>query len=197
MSHHLYHTPGFILGSHVSGEANRVFRIFTKDLGLVRATAQGVRYLKSKLRYSLQDFSYVDLSLVRGQEVWRITGAVKKDDLFTVFREDSYTLAVFGRVFSLLERLLSGEDKNERLWQYLEEAVLFAVSKKRSAELVRNFEYILVLRILGSLGYLGQSPETFTFVESPYWSEELLLGLNDSIPLVVGEINKSLRETQL
>ncbi|MCR4311012.1 MAG: recombination protein O N-terminal domain-containing protein [Candidatus Taylorbacteria bacterium] len=197
MSHHLYHTSGFILGSSASGEANRVFRIFTREVGLVYATAQGVRYLKSKLRYGLQDYSFVDVSLVRGREVWRVTGASKRENILDSLRGNPELCGVFGRVFALLDRLLSGEEKNELLWQYLEGAMQFATTKEHSSTAVRHFEYILVLRILSSLGYLGQSPETVSFVESPYWSDELLLDVAERVPHILGEINKSLRESQL
>jgi len=195
--HHIYHTQGIILGSAVVGEANRAFRIFTKELGFVVASAQGVRFLKSKLRYSLHDFSLCYLSLVRGREFWRVTGASKRENLFDVLRESPSMRAVFARVFSLLERLLSGEEKNERLWNYLDEAARFAALKKHSRELVRNFEYILVLRVLSCLGYLGHSPDSASFVESMYWSDELLLRASSLVPKIVGEINRSLRESQL
>lgn len=197
MSHHIYHTKGFVLGSAVSGESNRLFRILTKELGFVRASAQGIRFLKSKLRYSLHDFSYCDLSLVRGKEMWRVTGAVKTENIFEVLRNEPQTFAVFSRVFALLERLLSGEEKNEQLFAYLEEAVLFSLSGKLSKEMVRNFEYVLVLRILSCLGYLGSSADFEIFTESPYWSGEMLLKVNSVFPKVLGEINRSLRESQL
>ncbi len=197
MSHHLYHTPGFILGSSAFGEANCYFKIFTKELGFIKASAQGVRLEKSKLRYSLHNFSYCDLSLVRGKEFWRVTGAIKRGNLYEIFREDPETRAVFLRIFSLLERLLSGEEKNESLWCYIEEAVAFASAKKHSENLARNFEYILALRVLHALGYLGVSPDTEFFVKSPFWSDDLLARVNSLMPRILGEINRSLKESQL
>ena len=77
MLHHIYHTEGFVLSGQSVGEANKYFRIFTKDFGMVGAMAQGIRLLQSKLRYSLQDYSYSKISLVRGKQVWRIVGAIK------------------------------------------------------------------------------------------------------------------------
>lgn len=195
--HHIYHTEGFILGSSASGEANRSFRIFTKELGLIKASAQGVRYLKSKLRYSLHDYSFAELSLVRGKEFWRVTGAIKRQNVYEALRNDQEVLAVFARVFSLLDRLLSGEEQNLGLFDYLREAVRFALSKKLPKPLVRNFEYILVLRILFSLGYLGTSPDSATFVESPYWSDELLTEMNPVMARILEAINRSIKETQL
>jgi len=197
MSHHIYQTRGFVLGSGNFGEANQSFRILTKDLGLISASAQGVRFLKSKLRYAIHDFSYCDISLVRGKEFWRLTGVSKHLDLYEEFRGRQDIFLLFARIFSLLLRLLPGEEKNENLFQYLEEAVLFAQSKNLEPKLVSYFEYILVLRVLFCLGYLGSSPDTSMFVESPYWSEELLLKMENLTPKILSEINRSLRESQL
>ncbi|MBI2476163.1 MAG: recombination protein O N-terminal domain-containing protein [Candidatus Taylorbacteria bacterium] len=195
--HHLYHTPGFILASSPFGEANLSFRILTRDLGLIGASAQGVRFLKSKLRYTVHNFFYGELSLVRGRERWRVTGVSKSTDLYCEFRDRPETLLVFARVFSLLLRLLSGEEKNEELFRHVEEAVLFARAKKLSAKLSRDFECILVLRILWSLGYLGSSPDTAVFVESPFWSDELILKMETLTPKILAAINRSLKESQL
>ncbi|KKU25566.1 MAG: repair protein RecO protein [Candidatus Magasanikbacteria bacterium GW2011_GWA2_46_17] len=195
--HHIYQTPGFILSSNPFGEANQSFRILTRDLGFIKVSAQGVRLLKSKLRYAIQDFSYCDLFIVRGREKWRVVGVSRRMNLYEEFRGNFETFQIFARVFSLLERLLYGEEKNEELFRYVEEAVLFAVAKKPSSRLMRNFEYILVLRVLSSLGYLGSSPDTAIFVESPFWSDDLLVRMNSLTPRILGEINRSLKESQL
>lgn len=196
--HHIYHTPSFILSGSDIGEANRTFAVFTRELGLIRASAQGVRFQKSKLRYSLHELSFSDISLVRGKEFWRVTGAVQRDCLYESLRGNPHLLAVFGRVFALLLRLLSGEEKNSLLWSYLEEAFRFAATAKLAETApVRNFECIFVLRILSSLGYLGASPETAAFVETPFWSEEILGKMNLFLPRALTQINRSLKESQL
>ena len=74
MSHTLYSTECIVLGSVDSGEANRYISLFTREWVLC-AVARSVREEKSKLRYCLQSFSFTDATLVRGREVWRITGA--------------------------------------------------------------------------------------------------------------------------
>lgn len=195
--HHVYQTRGFVFGSTNFGEANSVFKVFTKDLGLVRASAQGVRFLKSKLRYSLHDFSYCEISLVRGKEQWRIVGAQKIFSIRDQFLNSIPVFQIFVRVFLLLDRLLSGEEKNESLFSHIEEAVLHLKDNSLEGELVRNFEYILVLRILHCLGYLGSSPDTDAFVLSPYWNTELLEKMSHSNAKILQEINKSIKESQL
>src|SRR5690349_10081885 len=68
-------TEGFIIDSRPSGEAGKLLYIFTKDHGLVMATAQGIRLEKSKLRYFIQDYSFGVYSFVKGKEYWRLTNA--------------------------------------------------------------------------------------------------------------------------
>jgi DNA repair protein RecO (recombination protein O) len=192
MSHTIYTTEGFILKSINFGEANKYFFIFTKDFGLVKAAAQGVRLLKSKLRYSLADLSFVQVSIVRGREIWRITSAEKKFIL-----EENNKILLLYRIFSLLLRLLRGEEQNSLLFDYLKEGVLFLDQNEMSAENLANFECILALRILFSLGYIGRLADFDQFTKSPYFTAELLIVMSELKTQAILEINKSLQETHL
>lgn len=112
MSYAVYTTRGWILASAPSGEASKSYSIYTEDFGLVSARAQGVRKLDSKLRYNLDDFSFATLSLVRGKEFWRLTGAEKAE------LPEGGKLAR-ARVLSLVKRLVHGEERNEALFRAL------------------------------------------------------------------------------
>jgi len=192
MSHTIYTTEGFILKSLNFGEANKYFFIFTKDFGLIKAAAQGVRLLKSKLRYSLADLSFGQVSIVRGKEIWRITSAEKK----LILTEGNKVL-LLSRLFSLLLRLLHGEEKNSSLFDYLKEGFFFLEQNKISEENLANFECILALRILASLGYIGKLADFDQFTQSPYFTAEILLAMSVLKSQAILEINKSLQETHL
>ncbi|MFA6536694.1 MAG: DNA repair protein RecO [Candidatus Paceibacterota bacterium] len=193
----IYTTPAFILKSSPRGESNQLYTIFTKDFGLLRASAQGVRFLKSKLRYKLQEFNLVEITLVRGKEHWRITNVGHEQSLFTEFKGQKPVLAILARVFNLLRRLLHGEEKNEQLFDHLSETVKFFQSQSLDSSELTNLEYILVLRLLHSLGYLGSSPEVEEFVASPFWSGEVLVKMGSWKKQALSMINQSLQETQL
>ena len=68
-----YNTEALVLGSRETGESDRVYALFTKDFGLVRARASSVRSEKSLMRYALQNYSRANVSLVRGGG-WRAAG---------------------------------------------------------------------------------------------------------------------------
>ena len=95
--HHKYSTEAFILKSLHHKDADKVYVLFTENFGLIRASAQGVRLLKSKLRYHLSDFSCINISLVRGRDYWRIVGAEKSAGFIHGKIKDPEVLDFYGR----------------------------------------------------------------------------------------------------
>ena len=184
------------------GEANKYFFIFTKEFGLVRAAAQGVRHLKSKLRYGLGDYSFGQFSLVRGKEIWRLTSVEKKLSLCHSRGDGNLEkILLLSRIFSLLLRLLHGEEKNIFLFDSLKEGMVFLekfdLEGDKKEEMLANFECIMALRILSALGYIGQLGDFDPFITSPYFTPDLLAAMSAHKTRAILEINKSLKETHL
>src|SRR3989344_2260267 len=98
--HHIYHTEGIILGSRNFGEAGKYYNVFTRDLGMIYATAQGVRKISSKLRFVLQDFVYLKIDLVQGKDFWRVTSVSKTDKLEKITKNPE-TFIVFSNIARL------------------------------------------------------------------------------------------------
>ena len=193
--HHIYHTHGFILSSRNMGEANKMLTIYTAELGLVRAFAQGVRLHKSKLRFTLQDFSYAKIDLVRGREIWRVASA-KHISSFPMARRNSQSLLLVTRVCTLLERLCVGESPNENIFNDFIQALYLLDDENISPSSREALELHLVLRIMNSLGYIGDSEILSKYLSTSFDENktELLLKERRSI---ISHINKALSESQL
>ena len=196
MAHHIYHTEGIILRSRPRGEANSLLSIFTRELGLIEAVAQGVRLSKSKLKASLQEYSIGTFEVVRGKQTWRLTNVVEDYNLYIRIRDKRELFLAVSRVLALLVRLLSGEETNLPLFEMLMDMLAFAQSKEFSAEEIKAIEYISVWRTLLLLGYGKDVPELRQF-SSNEWSETLLSEMLKVSPLAATEINKALKETHL
>ena len=192
--HHIHHTEGIILGSKNFGETGRYYSIFTRDLGMLYASAQGVRKMSSKLRFVLQDFSYVKVDLVQGKDFWRVTSATKTNLLGEITKKRE-NLAVFANVARLLKRLLAGVEPNQELFTDLLNG-LFVLEKSESSEDLRNIEMIIVLRILNNLGYIGGSDAMQKLIRSPLESD-LVFEISKHRSQVLSLINKTLKETHL
>lgn len=192
--HHIHHTEGIILGSKNFGETGKYYSIFTRDLGMVYASARGVRKMSSRLRFVLQDFAYIKIDLVQGKDFWRVTSASKTNKLETIIkRKDNFE--VFSNVANLLKRLLVGTLSNDALFSDLING-LTVLEKTKIKEDLRNVEAIIVLRILNNLGYIGGNEVLQNLVKSPF-EENLIFEVSKSRHQILRQINKSLKETHL
>ena len=134
---------GIILSERPVREADRIYTIMTRNLGLVRAAAIGVRKEISKLRGSIEPFSLSSISFVKGKDYWRLTSAELIRNIPAV--------PVIARPLALIEKLVQGEAPNPELFDAVEKSIL-------SPELYDEmFETNLVSKILFHLGYLKES----------------------------------------
>lgn len=194
--HHIYHTEAFILGSRPKGEDSKLLILYTRELGLIYAHAQGVRKISSKLRYVVQDFSRVQVDLVRGKEIWRLTTAspIHSYKHVTNSRASENILA---RIASLLIRLVPGEEASEEVFQTLVRTYALLEVKGQSAEDHRALELLSIARILVALGYLSRATPGVSHEDTPH----------DSVPeafadiayqhRLIRDINQALAATQL
>lgn len=196
MSHHIYHTQGIILGKAPFGESNYFFHIITKDFGVIGALGQGVRELKSKLRSNLQTFSYGDIDLVRGKDVWRVTNA-RTTRSFSRLMNESEKGAMYARVALFLRRLMPGEKAHAAVWNDLFAALCFLEEHALDSEMLKNIEAILVMRILNDLGYWGEQEAFKEFLKNGEWDDSLLSRFSPHRLKVQGTINLALRESHL
>lgn len=173
MSYAVYTTRGFVLGSAPSGEASRIYALYTEEFGLVRAKAQGVRLLASKLRYNIDDFAFGTFSLVKGKEVWRLTGAESAAG-------HPALAPARARVLSVARRLVQGEEQSREAF-----AALLPLSAEGAApEDASAVEILSLVRLLAALGYMPDRQLSLDDVRAR--RREL-----------VAEANAALRETQL
>lgn len=192
----IHTTAGFIIDSRPYGEAGKMLSIFARDLGLVTATAQGIRLEKSKLRYHAQEYSFGTFSLVRGKEFWRLTSAQEETgDRKQGKRKREEMVA---RIAFLLRRLLHGEEAHPELFDVIKRGALFLDEyPEMTGDQFGLFESLLVARILHHLGYIGDDGELNGHMKTSDISIDLLDRLKDKRAIFNRHINKALQESQL
>jgi recombinational DNA repair protein (RecF pathway) len=177
VAYQTYTTDALVVGSEDRLTADRLIVLFTREAGLVHARAISVRREKSKLRYGLQDFSLVRVSLVRGKQGWRIIGAERADNLY-FSAGDRHVRGALLRVLKLVRRLVRGEETHVALYDILTDG-LHALSVCAETELVRG-ERVLMLRILSTLGYIAPE-DAYTHALAAASLREALSSQADSI----------------
>lgn len=193
--HHIYTTKAIIIKSVPIEEANKYYFLLTQDLGFVRASAQSVRLDKSKLKGHLQDFCLISISLVKGKNAWRITSVETVEH--GNFLKDINKLTAIQNIFSLLLRLLHGEEKNESLFYSVESFYNFLFKNELSQDSIKNLETITVLRILYHLGYFKKSFDLSDYVMDNELSVNILNTFDSKKKMAILDINNALKETHL
>ncbi|MEH3033852.1 MAG: DNA repair protein RecO [Aeromicrobium erythreum] len=69
----LYRERGVVLRTHKLGEADRIISLLTRERGLVRAAAKGVRKTTSRFGGRLEPFMHVELQLAEGRTLDVVT----------------------------------------------------------------------------------------------------------------------------
>lgn len=202
MHYHTYNTLGLILGSSPSGESSRYLYIFTKELGLVGVHGQNIRSVNSKLRYALDAPARSYVSLVRGKNMWRLVSATPDKRFFSVFENQPEKLALCVRIFSVLKKLLAGEETNQELFLLVNNFLDFLMSDMtdlvgESIGDLRDIEAILMLRILHRLGYVPTSTIAEQFAYGTEWNAEIVSAMTPHRKEAIKIINASLNASDL
>src|SRR5258705_8566635 len=106
----LYRDRAVVLRQHKLGEADRIVTLLTRDHGLVRAVAKGVRRTRSKFGARLEPFAHIDVQLHPGRNLDIVTQVQAIDAFATDIVSDygRYTSAC--AVLETAERL-AGEER--------------------------------------------------------------------------------------
>ncbi len=147
-------------------ESNKIFYCLTPDFGLIRFTAQGIRKNESKLKQSVQDFSYAKIALVYGKNGWILTNSdfiksyfytLKERDT-EMGREKAYNeekIKVVAKIFSLIKRMVPEEDSELQIFDLIKNALEFLEKENRTYLI--SFEIGVVAMILKKLGYIDDA----------------------------------------
>ena len=155
MSYTIHTTPALVLSSQPYREADRLYSLLTRELGLIRGSAQGVRKEQSKLRGSLEPISLSTVSFVKGKEFWRITSSIVNENISINLNKDKKLLVAISRALALLEKMIQGETPHPELFDALEKLIKEALENKIGD--IKDFETKLVATILSNLGYLNKN----------------------------------------
>lgn len=193
MSYHIYTTPGIILKRKNFGEADTLFHILTRDLGLILASARSSRLMSSKLRGFLQDYSEVSLSCLKSKNGWKITNVSSDGSTFSDYPE--YSKKILSQVSTVLIKMIQGELANKELYEIVRSG-FFEMTKTKESD-IRALEILMVLRILNELGYVVKTERIEKFLDGRIWESKLLQEAEIERIHTVEVINRAIKESHL
>ena len=162
-----YTTEAFVLTDYEQGEHDKVFKLFTREFGMLYALAKSVRKLESKLRYHLDTSKKISVTLVKGKEVWRLTGVES-------LGESSKNTAI---ACQIVERFVRGEGAQKKLFDHVSEfSLLKDETLPRDVGMLALY-YVLLVDLGyadGSLGGAKDIEEFFSFSLTDHFTHILL-----------------------
>ena len=149
----LYRDRAVVLRQHKLGEADRIVTLLTREHGLVRAVAKGVRRTRSKFGSRLEPFAHIDVQLHPGRNLDIVTQVVSIDAFATDIVSDygRYTSAC--AILETAERLAGEEHAPAPELHRLTIGALRAV-----ADGTRPRELVLDAYLLRAMGIAGWAP---------------------------------------
>lgn len=193
MSYHIYTTPGIILKRTTFGESDTVLYVLTRDLGLIIASAKSTRLMVSKLRGSLQEYSLVTLSCIKGKNGWKITNASQESNLFT--DSPAGHRRILAQISAVLVKNIAGEFPQKEIFEMIRESFIFLKNVKE--EDLKDFEILTVLRLMKELGYVAVDEDSKKYFDTDSSFEDKVNFVKNDRLKLVGVINNALKESQL
>lgn len=151
MSYATYITEALVCGTYNRNTADRTYRLFTKEAGMIYADAKSVREEKSKQRYALQDFSLIRVSLVKGKKGWKVGSVEATDNYFTLATTREARGSVVA-IFRALRRFIHGEEVAAPLFDFCLEALTEVIKEVENRDFLDQY---IQLRIMSILGYVA------------------------------------------
>lgn len=121
MSIEKYTTEGFILREFERGENDMVYKIWTKDFGIIFALARSIRKESAKLRMLTKKHDFMVFTLVKGKEIWRLTGS---EDIKDLKRYGLYFSQVRKIIFEVIDRFMEEKKPYKKLYERLKSVIL-------------------------------------------------------------------------
>lgn len=195
MAYRIYHTEAIVLQSKPVGDGDVLLFLYTRDLGLVMASAKSLRLGKSRLRFALQRFAHAHIDLVRAKNGWRLTSArtIATNSELYLHPHRKVALAALSAV---LLRLIHGESPHPELYVLILRSIA-ELAMLETREDCAAYELLVVIRFLHVLGYweIASTDAPYFDLALPWSAIRGNLVTNRRI--LVPRVNEALRATNL
>ncbi len=149
-THH--QTKGIILRIREIREADNIFTAYTHNFGMIDVCGKSIRKGKSKLKMNMTLFSCVDLGFIQGKSYNTLVDANAVFTPYDVYKNLG-KLSLLYRMSELVVALIRGQEKDSRLFSFLQENIKDINKKTLSTSQLKAFWCIFSFRLLYFLGY--------------------------------------------
>ena len=152
-----YKYTGIILSKRDVGETDRIYTIYTFEMGKIRVLAKGVRRAKARLAGYLEPITQAEIFIAKTKGLGKITGSIVSNN-FPYIKSNIESMKQVFYVFKNLERIISEQSRDENIAGLLRD-YLEVMDNLSAEENIKNANKrnILTLgflyKLLSELGY--------------------------------------------
>lgn len=141
---------GIVIRTSVTGEADRIVWILTRDRGLIRAFAKGARGTKSRLHSSTSLFAYCEFSFSEKNNVFSVREALLKEVFFDL-RRDMQTLTLAQYFCEIISKIIPENCNEDFYLRMLLNSLHFLCKGNKPPLLIKS---VFELRLTCAVGYM-------------------------------------------
>lgn len=157
---------GVVIRKSPSGDGSVRVLLYTDSVGLVWAHVQSAREERSQLRLHIQVGTRGLYSLVKGRDVWRLSGISRTENLHFSLGGRAEAQKTLQRVLLFVRQFVRGEGTDPYffsvLWGFLDSL------SSHENDALKDVENAVVLRMLAALGYVEGGDDVSPFLRASY-----------------------------
>lgn len=187
----IVHTDAYVLSERDEGEANKIFLVFTRELGVISLHAQSIRKGTSKLKSLLQPYKKIHTDIVVGKKIFRVASVISGRSFVHLF-ENKYKRKVFTDTFKILLKLIPRQVPVPEIFDFYDE-MLFEIEYANTISDIKKIESMFLWNTLNLLGYIDEISfrEVYTILSPETLFEEIQTGT------LIKYINKTFEKMHL
>ena len=146
-----YTMMALVLNQYPNGENDIMLRLYTEDLGVIYALAKSLRKKDGKLKAHVRKYHYTNITIVKGKEIYRLTGA-SEIPIVTYSKNEKHNQSILPEAAKLIEKYYQGEQKSSSLFKKV-----FVLTERFSTDInadLNTYRRCLYLTLLIDLGYI-------------------------------------------
>lgn len=148
MSIEKYTTEAFILKEYERDENDLVYKVWTRDFGIIFVLARSIRKINAKLRMNAKKHDFLNITIVKGKDIYRLTGIEESKENI---QNSNYYLEIKSIIAESVNRFLEEKKTYKKLFEKLK----FLILKDNNLPIVdiNKIKILIYYLVLVDTGY--------------------------------------------
>ncbi len=154
MSIEKYTTKAFILKEYDRDENDMVYKVWTRDFGIIFVLARSIRKINAKLRMLIKKNDFILITIVKGRDLWRLTGAEEYGNNKLLINND-WQFKAKKIIGEAVNKLIEEKKTYKKLFDRLESIFIFGENQKTLSLFdINKFKLLITYITLVDTGYV-------------------------------------------